>query len=66
VLDAEWEVRQPKVTYKPGQNLDEEWFASVVRPRLGAGFWAPYRSGNSLIFNIPAFADSGIGHTGAK
>ncbi|MEH7504635.1 S8 family serine peptidase [Neobacillus drentensis] len=65
VLDAEWEVRQPLAKYKPGQQLDEEWFAPVVRPRLGAGFWAPYRSGNSFIFNIPAFADSGIGHTGA-
>ena len=64
VLDANWEVRQPVAKYKPGQNLDEEWFSPVVRPRLGAGFWVPYRSGNNFTFNIPAFADSGLGHTG--
>lgn len=65
VLDAQWEVRQPKVEYKPGQTLNEEWFSPVVRPRFGAGFWAPYRSGNYLILNVPAWADSGPGHTGA-
>ena len=62
MLDAEWEVRQPLAKYKPGQQLDEEWFAPVVRPRLGDGFWAPYRSGNSFIFNMPAWADSGRAH----
>ncbi|MCS0825514.1 S8 family serine peptidase [Cytobacillus firmus] len=65
VLDAQWEVRQPKVDYKPGQTLNEEWFSPVVRPRFGDGFWAPYRSGNNLILNVPAWADSGPGHTGA-
>lgn len=65
VLDAQWEVRQPLAKYKPGQQLDEEWFAPVVRPRFGAGFWVPYRSGNSFIFNVPAWADSGSGNTGA-
>ncbi|TDL73680.1 peptidase [Rhodococcus qingshengii] len=65
VQDAEWEVRQPKVTYAPGQKLEEEWFSPVVRPRLGEGFWAPYRDRNYFVLNIPAWADSGIGHTGA-
>ncbi|MCC3648192.1 S8 family serine peptidase [Cytobacillus oceanisediminis] len=65
VLDAQWEVRQPKVSYKPGQTLNEEWFSPVIRPRFGDGFWAPYRSGNYLILNVPAWADSGAGHTGA-
>jgi subtilisin family serine protease len=65
VYDAQWEVRQPKVTYKPGQKLAEEWFSPVVRPRLGDGFWAPYRDRNYFIINIPAWADSGNGHTGA-
>ncbi len=65
VLDSEWEVRQPLATYKPGQKLEEEWFSPVVRPRFGEGFWASYRSDNYLIFNVPAWADSGIGHTGA-
>jgi subtilisin family serine protease len=66
VEDAQWEVRQPLAKYKPGQTLDEEWFAPVVRPRFGEGFWVPYRSGNSLILNVPAWADSGVGHTGAE
>ncbi|PAE44557.1 S8 family serine peptidase [Bacillus sp. 7884-1] len=65
VQDAEWEVRQPKVTYTPGQKLEEEWFSPAVRPRLGEGFWAPYRDRNYFVLNIPAWADSGIGHTGA-
>lgn len=65
VLDANWEVRQPKATYKPGQTLDEEWFAPVARPRLGDGFWKPYRTGNSLVINVPAWADSGVGSTGS-
>ncbi|MBY0146234.1 S8 family serine peptidase [Neobacillus niacini] len=65
VYDAQWEVRQPKVSYKPGQKFAEEWFSPVVRPRLGDGFWAPYRDRNYMIINIPAWADSGIGHTGA-
>ncbi|MFP7297132.1 S8 family serine peptidase [Neobacillus niacini] len=65
VYDAQWEVRQPKVMYKPGQKFAEEWFSPVVRPRLGDGFWAPYRDRNYMIINIPAWADSGNGHTGA-
>jgi hypothetical protein len=65
VLDAQWEVRQPKVTYTPGQKLEEEWFSPVVRPRLGEGFWTPYRDRNFFVLNIPAWADSGIGNTGA-
>lgn len=65
VHDAQWEVRQPKVTYQPGQKLEEEWFSPVVRPRLGEGFWAPYRERNNIILNFPAWADSGVGHTGA-
>ncbi|MEH7613017.1 S8 family serine peptidase [Gottfriedia acidiceleris] len=66
VLDAAWDVRQPKATYKPGQTLDEEWFSPVARPRLGDGFWKPYRTGNNLVINIPAWADSGVGNTGSE
>lgn len=65
VLDSIWEVRQPVVTYKPGQRLEEEWFAPVVRPRFGEGYWTPVRVGNFFQFNVPSLADSGIGHTGA-
>jgi subtilisin family serine protease len=65
VLDDEWEIRQPVATYEPGQRLKEQWFAPVVRPRLGEGFWVPYRTGNSFVLNLPAYADSGAGNTGA-
>lgn len=66
VLDSNWEVRQPRATYKPGQVLDEEWFSTVVRPRFGEGYWKPYRGVNSLFLNVPAWADSGLGHTGGS
>ncbi|WP_328590754.1 S8 family peptidase [Gottfriedia acidiceleris] len=59
VLDSYWEVRQQVVTYEKGGKLDEELFSPVVRPRLGEGYWTPYRLGNYLHFNIPAWADSG-------
>ncbi|MFJ7933273.1 S8 family serine peptidase [Sporosarcina sp. NPDC096371] len=63
----EWEVRQPAVIYQPGQRLNEKWFAPVVRPRFGAdNFWVPARFGNDFQFNVPAIADSGVGHTGAE
>ncbi|WP_338082965.1 S8 family peptidase [Fictibacillus nanhaiensis] len=64
VLDSQWEVRQPSVTYEKGGKLDEDWFSPVVRPRLGEGYWTPNRQGNSFQFNIPAWADSTKGSTG--
>ncbi|UAL54773.1 S8 family peptidase [Metabacillus dongyingensis] len=64
VIDSPWEIRQPAVTYKKGQRLQENWFSPVSRPRLGEGYWTPFRQGNSFQFNIPAWADSGKGHTG--
>ncbi|MFJ7934398.1 S8 family peptidase [Sporosarcina sp. NPDC096371] len=62
--DSAWEIRDKLAIYKPGQRMDKEWFAPVVRPRFGEGFWPPFRSGNSLQVNVPAWADSGVGHTG--
>lgn len=64
VLDADWEVRQPAVTYEKGGKLQEDWFSPVVRPRLGVGYWTPKRQGNGFQLNIPAWADSGNGSTG--
>ncbi|WP_163101644.1 S8 family peptidase [Peribacillus alkalitolerans] len=63
VVDSSWEVRQPLVTYKKGQRLQEEWFSPVVRPRLGKGY-EPRRLEDDLGFYIPAWADSGNGSTG--
>ncbi|RZT23705.1 S8 family peptidase [Fictibacillus sp. BK138] len=64
VLDSQWEVRQPAVTYEKGGKLQEDWFSPVVRPRLGVGYWTPKRTGNGFQLNIPAWADSGNGSTG--
>ncbi|WHY72044.1 S8 family serine peptidase [Fictibacillus enclensis] len=65
VIDSPWGVRETRLSYQPGERLSQDWFAPVVRPRLGDGFWVPYRSDNSLVMNIPAWADSGEGHTGS-
>nr|WP_083207927.1 S8 family serine peptidase [Fictibacillus arsenicus] len=64
VLDSQWEVRQPAVTYEKGGKMKEDWFSPVVRPRLGVGYWTPKRQGNGFQLNIPAWADSGNGSTG--
>ncbi|MGG4491119.1 S8 family serine peptidase [Metabacillus idriensis] len=64
VLDATWEIRQPLVSYATGQKLTENWFSPVVRPSLGQGYWEPERQGNSLMINVPAWADAGTGNTG--
>ncbi|MFJ7936082.1 S8 family serine peptidase [Sporosarcina sp. NPDC096371] len=63
-MTNEWQVRQPAVIYKPGQRLNEKWFAPVVRPRFGDGFWVPERFADDLQFNVQVLADSGDGHTG--
>lgn len=64
VLDATWEVRQPRAVYEKGQKLVENWFSPVVRPSLGENYWAPRRQGKSLQINVPAWADAGKGNTG--
>jgi subtilisin family serine protease len=64
VLDATWEVRQPLKSYNGGDKLTENWFSPVVRPALGDGYWVPERQGNSLMINVPAWADGGTGNTG--
>ncbi|WP_339149098.1 MULTISPECIES: S8 family serine peptidase [unclassified Sutcliffiella] len=64
VLDATWEVRQPRVVYEKGQKLEENWFSPVVRPALGENYWAPRAQGSSLQINVPAWADAGMGTTG--
>jgi subtilisin family serine protease len=64
VLDATWEVRQPLASYKGRDKLTENWFSPVVRPALGDGYWVPERQGNSLMINVPAWADGGTGNTG--
>ncbi|MEU7572186.1 S8 family serine peptidase [Micromonospora sp. NPDC049240] len=48
-----WEQRYNQVTYRPGQHVARKWFAPVTRPRLGPGFWYPYRNGNVFAVNVP-------------
>jgi hypothetical protein len=64
VLDATWQIRQPLQSYTKGEKLTENWFSPVVRPALGSGYWTPERQGDSLMINVPAWADAGKGNTG--
>ncbi|MDN4608067.1 S8 family serine peptidase [Sporosarcina highlanderae] len=59
-----WEVRGIPMKFEPGQKIVEKWFAPIVRPYIGEGYWKPFRINNNLQFNIPAWADAGKGHTG--
>ncbi|SBT48979.1 S8 family serine peptidase [Micromonospora auratinigra] len=48
-----WEQRHDQVVYRPGQRTARNWFNPVTRPRLGPGFWLPYRDGDVLAVNVP-------------
>ncbi|TMR31070.1 peptidase [Nonomuraea zeae] len=61
----DWEMRQRPQVYRPGQRVTHEWFAPVVRPRLGTEYWGPFReSGGGLQLNIPPLSDGTPGHSG--
>lgn len=64
VLDQLWDVRGVRAALVPGSRSTSRWFSPVVRPRIGAGYWKPSRSGAFMSINLPSFADSGPGHTG--
>lgn len=53
-------------TYRPGERLEERWFAPVVRPAIPRGLGGPssYRDGDSLRIRVPAFGDSDPRHYG--
>jgi len=57
VVDTEWQVRDVKHTYKPGQRTSTSYFDGIVRPYVGPGYWAPYSSGDGVTLNIPSWAD---------
>lgn len=59
------EIRSTEMDYKAGRTYHDEWFAPVVGPRLGTGYWGPFRSRNDIQFNITPWTDSGEGHSGA-
>ena len=64
ILDGPWDQRGERVDLDPGQRSSLRWFSPIVRPRIGEGYWKPSRSGNFMTINLPAWADSGPGHTG--
>nr|WP_199888945.1 S8 family serine peptidase [Streptomyces badius] len=71
VLDAEesdraHEMRSAELDYRAGKGYRAEWFAPVTRPRLGTGYWGPFRTvDNDLQFNITPWTDAGAGHSGS-
>ncbi|MEU9361937.1 S8 family serine peptidase [Streptomyces sp. NPDC048301] len=58
------EVRSAELDYKAGTDYSDKWFAPVVGPRLGTAYWGPFRSGDTIQFNITPWSDSGDGHSG--
>ncbi|MGW1091420.1 S8 family peptidase [Streptomyces sp. NPDC002596] len=60
------EMRSGDTDYTAGRTYPAEWFAPISRPRLGTGYWGPFRSVyNDIQFNFTPWTDSGAGHSGA-
>ncbi|WLQ39753.1 S8 family serine peptidase [Streptomyces laculatispora] len=64
--DVALEERSGTMDYQAGRDYRGTWFAPVSRPRLGTGYWGPFRSEyNDIQFNITPWTDSGAGHSGS-
>lgn len=64
--DRAQEMRSAELDYTAGRTYRADWFAPVTGPRLGTGYWGPFRTAyNDLQFNITPWTDSGEGHSGA-
>ncbi|MEU1085554.1 S8 family serine peptidase [Streptomyces sp. NPDC005892] len=64
--DIAAEMRSASLDYTAGRTYRDEWFAPVTSPRLGTGYWGPFRSStNDMQFNITPWTDSGDGHSGS-
>ncbi|MEU8567282.1 S8 family serine peptidase [Streptomyces pathocidini] len=51
---------------KAGRTYAAKWFALIQRPRLGTGFWGPFRQQyDTMQFNIPMWTDAAEGHAGS-
>ncbi|MDF6045717.1 S8 family serine peptidase [Streptomyces sp. JH14] len=60
------EMRGGNDDYTAGRTYDTDWFAPISRPRLGTGYWGPFRSvSNDMQFNFTPWTDSGAGHSGS-
>jgi hypothetical protein len=65
LLDTDWEQRDIRRTYRPGRSYESRWYHPVVHPRLGEGYWTPFRQGDFIQMNIPAASDGEPGHVGS-
>lgn len=63
--DTTLEQRSADLDYAAGRTYPAAWFAPITRPRLGTGFWGPFRTAyNDIQYNLTAWSDSGAGHAG--
>ncbi|MFC4906708.1 S8 family serine peptidase [Actinomadura gamaensis] len=58
---AGWSQRFERRSYSPGAST-LAWFDPVTRPRLGQGYWGPFRTGDFFQVNVPT--DGGTYTTG--
>ena len=66
VLDVGWQIRDVPRSYEPGERVETSYFGPIVRPYVGEGYFAPYRTADWLQVNLPSWADGGEPeHTGA-
>ncbi|KQX08169.1 MULTISPECIES: S8 family peptidase [unclassified Leifsonia] len=66
LIAAAWEVRDVKRAYTPKQKSTTSYFAPIVRPFVGPGYWAPERIAAFAQVNVPSWGDGGSPqHTGA-
>ncbi|MFI2779527.1 S8 family serine peptidase [Streptomyces sp. ALB3] len=64
--DRAHEMRSAELDYAAGRTYRADWFAPVTGPRLGTGYWGPFRTAyNDVQFNITPWTDSGEGHSGS-
>lgn len=64
--DTSLEERSADLDYTAGRTYPADWFAPVTRPRLGTGYWGPFRTAyGDIQYNITPWTDGGAGHAGA-
>ncbi|MFF9350025.1 S8 family serine peptidase [Streptomyces sp. NPDC014734] len=64
--EAVLEMRSGELDYTAGRTYRTDWFAPVARPRLGTGYWGPFRSVyDDVQFNFTPWTDAGAGNSGA-
>ncbi|WNI21624.1 S8 family serine peptidase [Streptomyces sp. ITFR-16] len=64
--DTSLEERSAELDYRAGRTYPAAWFAPVARPRLGTGYWGPFRTQyGDMQYNITPWTDGGAGHSGA-